>query len=404
MRIVIVGAGIGGLAVALALAQSGKQSLVLEAAPQLGEIGAGIQLGPNAFHVLDQLGMGETLLKGAVYVDSFRLMDSATGRQINRFSFGAEFRQRFGNPYVVVHRADLHRSLLDACTSSGLVEIRTGVTVECFEQDARAVRAVAAGGRRFEGDALIGADGLHSAVRAQIVRDGSPRVSGHTTYRSVVDVEAMPEEFRWNSMTIWVGPKTHIVHYPLKGAKLFNLVATAHDEANLALAGASATDEEVAGKFAHLVPDVRRIISCGRNWKKWVLCDREPVENWNDSRVTLLGDAAHPTLQYFAQGACMAMEDGMCLANALGTFGPDVVEALDAYRRERLVRTARIQLGSRLIGDHIFHPSGVHALTRNATLQSIGDTAFMNALAWLYDAGSTHTSVGRTTVVPLSTI
>ena len=404
MQIVIVGAGIGGLSAALALAQSGMRSLVLEAAPQLGEIGAGIQLGPNAFHVLDQLGVGEALLSGAVYVDSFRLMDSATGMQINRFSFGAEFRRRFGNPYVVVHRADLHRSLLDACVSSGLIDIRTGVKVESFEQDAGTVRAVTADGQRFEGDALIGADGLHSAVRAQIVRDGLPRVSGHTTYRSVVDVGAMPEEFRWNSMTVWVGPKTHIVHYPLKDAKVFNLVATAHDEADRALAGVPVTDEEVAAKFAHLVPDARRIISCGQGWKKWVLCDRDPVENWNDGRVTLLGDAAHPTLQYLAQGACMAMEDGMCLANALRSFGPDVPEAFEAYRRQRLVRTARIQLGSRLVGDHIFHPSGVHALTRNATLEAMGDQNFMDAFAWLYDADNAHTSVGTRAAAALRTV
>jgi 3-hydroxybenzoate 6-monooxygenase len=147
-----------------------------------------------------------------------------------------------------------------------------------------------------------------------------------------------------------------------------------------------------------LVPEVRKVISCGSGWKKWVLCDRDPVENWNDGRVTLLGDAAHPTLQYLAQGACMAMEDGMCLANMLRSFGhvaPKAVpEALDAYRQKRLIRTARIQLGSRLVGDHIFHPSGVHALTRNATLEAMGDQNFMDAFAWLYDADNTHTALG----------
>lgn len=385
MRVVIVGAGIGGLAAALALARSGTRSTVLEASSQLGEIGAGIQLGPNAFHVLDQLGMGEYLLKGAVYVDAFRLMDSATGKQINRFSYGEDFRERFGNPYVVVHRADLHQSLLDACRASGLVDIKTAVKINGFEQDANAIRAVAVDGATFEGDALVGADGLHSAIRAQIINDGPPRVSGHTTFRSVIPTELMPEEFQWNSMTIWVGPKTHVVHYPLKGAKVFNLVATAHDDADVPVTGVPVSDEAVAEKFAHLVPEVRRIISSGQNWKKWVLCDRDPAEHWNDGRATLLGDAAHPTLQYFAQGACMAMEDGMCLARALSHSGSDVVKALDVYRQERLVRTARVQLGSRLIGDHIFHPSGAHALARNATLSAMDDRSFRESLAWLYD-------------------
>ena len=386
MHVVIVGAGIGGVAAALALARTGIRSTVLEASPQLGEIGAGIQLGPNAFHVLDQLGMGESLLRGAVYVDAFRLMDSATGEQINRFSYGEDFRKRFGNPYVVVHRADLHHSLLDACQASGLVDIKTDVKITSFEQDANAVRAISIDGVSLEGDALIGADGLHSAIRAQIINDGPPRISGHTTFRSVIPTELMPEEFQWNSMTIWVGPKTHVVHYPLKGAKVFNLVATAHDDADEAVTGVPVSDEEVASKFAHLVPEVRRIISSGQNWKKWVLCDRDPAEHWNDGRATLLGDAAHPTLQYFAQGACMAMEDGMCLARALGQGENDVVKALDVYRMDRLVRTTRVQLGSRLIGDHIFHPSGAHALARNATLSAMDDRSFMESLAWLYDA------------------
>lgn len=386
MHVVIVGAGIGGVAAALALSQSGIRSTVLESAPQLGEIGAGIQLGPNAFHVLNRLGMGEYLLKGAVYVDSFRLMDSAKGGQINRWSYGEDFRKRFGNPYVVVHRADLHQSLIEACQKSGLVEIKTSVRIKGFEQDADKVRAIATDGATYEGDILVGADGLHSAIRAQIIGDGAPRVSGHTTYRSVIPTEQMPKELQWNSMTIWVGPKTHIVHYPLKGAKVFNLVATTHDDAQDPVTGVPVSDEAVAAKFAHLVPEAQKIISCGQNWKKWVLCDRDPADNWNDGRATLLGDAAHPTLQYFAQGACMAMEDGMRLAHRLSNCNGDVLKALDQYQNDRIVRTARVQLGSRLIGDHIFHPAGAHAMTRNATLSAMDDRQFQESLAWLYDA------------------
>ncbi len=225
-RIVIAGGGIGGLSLALGLARKGSRSVVLEQAPELGEIGAGIQLGPNAFHSFDYLGVGDQARSMAVYIDSLRLMDALNGEEIANIPLDEPFRERFGNPYAVVHRGDLHGVLLAACRSSDLIELQVNSEVTRYDQNGNSVTATTATGEKVRGDALVGADGLWSAVRAQVVGDGAPRVSGHTTYRSVIPTEQMPEDLRWNAATLWAGPKCHIVHYPLSDWKVFNLVVT----------------------------------------------------------------------------------------------------------------------------------------------------------------------------------
>ena len=179
---------------------------------------------------------------------------------------------------------------------------------------------------------MIGADGLWSNVRKQVAGDGKPRVSGHTTYRSVIPTEQMPEDLRWNAATLWAGPKCHLVHYPLSGWKVFNLVVTCHNDAPEPVAGKPVPEAEVMQGFAHIHERALDIIRHGTNWKLWVLCDRDPTERWIDGRVVLLGDAAHPMLQYFAQGACQAMEDAVCLSHMLGSHANDHAGALEKYR------------------------------------------------------------------------
>lgn len=341
-RILIAGGGIGGLATAVGLAQKGYASLVLERSPQFGEIGAGIQLGPNAFHAFDYLGVGDAARKMAVYVDTLRLMDAATGDEILRVPLDAPFRERFKNPYAVVHRGDLYSVFLQACRESPLVELRSSSEVIGYEKDGDSVRALVRGGEPVTGAALVGADGLWSKVREKVVGDGKPRVTGHTTYRSVIPTEEMPEDLRWNAATLWAGPKCHIVHYPLSGWKLFNLVVTCHNDAPEPVAGIPVKAEEVVASFSHVHARARAIIQKGRDWKLWVLCDRDPVLNWTDGRVTLLGDAAHPTLQYMAQGACMAMEDAVCLSHEVDRAAGDFESAFKSYQTMRALRTARI--------------------------------------------------------------
>ncbi len=390
--ILIAGGGIGGLSLALGLAQTGFASTVLEKSLQFGEIGAGIQLGPNAFHCFDQLGIGDTARAMAVYIDKLQLMDAINGEEITHIDLGEEFRKYFNNPYGVVHRGDLHQVLQNACAASKLIQMRVNCEVRNYQQDESGVTVSLATGQTVKGTALIGADGLWSKVRKQVVGDGAPRVSGHTTYRSVVPFDQMPELLRLNSATLWAGPKCHIVHYPLSGSNFFNLVVTYHNHAPEPVAGLPMAREEVLRGFEHVHPLPRSIIESRDDWRLWVLCDRDPVDNWMDGRVTLLGDAAHPTLQYMAQGACMAMEDAVVLSQLLKDCDGDIEAAFKQYQNCRIHRTARVTLASRAMGEHVYHPDGAHAKTRDATLKSWSQQEYYYRLNWLYG------SIGETAV------
>ena len=381
--VLIAGGGIGGLATAMGLAQKGIRSILLEKSASLGEIGAGIQLGPNAFHAFDYLGVGEAARGMAVYIDQLRLMDALTAEEITHVDLGNAFRARFRNPYAVVHRGDLHGVFLRACQNSDLIELRASSEVVGYEQDGSSVTVKIANGDRVTGSLLIGADGLWSNIRKQVTADGPPRVSGHTTYRSVIPTEQMPEDLRWNAATLWAGPKCHIVHYPLSGWKVFNLVVTYHNDAPEPVAGKPVSEDEVLKGFGHIHERAQSIIRHGKSWRLWVLCDRDPAERWIDGRVVLLGDAAHPMLQYFAQGACRAMEDAVCLSHMLANHD-DHATALETYRAQRFPRTARVQLMSRAIGEHIYHPSGEHARLRNAIMGAKSSEDWYGDLAWLY--------------------
>jgi len=392
-RFIIAGGGIGGLATAIGLAQKGVASIVLEKSAEMVEIGAGIQLGPNAFHAFDYLGVGDAAREMAIYIDNLRLMDAISGQEIAHIPLGDAFRKRFRNPYGVVHRGDLYGVFLRACQAHDLIELRTKAQVEDYEQDGTSVTAILANGARVTGMALIGADGLWSNIRKRVVDDGPPLVSGHSTYRSVIPYDQMPEDLRWNAATLWAGPKCHIVHYPLSDWKSFNLVVTYHNDAAEPVAGMPVSHHEVRRGFEQVAPIAKQIIDKGKDWKLWVLCDRDPVMNWVDGRVALLGDAAHPQLQYFAQGACMAMEDAVCLAAQTEALSGDVERVLQSYQNKRRLRTARIQLQSREIGQHIYHPSGAHAELRNAVMGAKTPEEWYDLVDWLYGSSGLEGAV-----------
>ena len=383
-RFIIVGGGIGGLATALGLAKHGVRSIVLEKAPKLGEIGAGIQLGPNAFHGFDYLGVGDKARKMSVYIDDLILMDAINGDEITRIELGDKFRNKFKNPYAVVHRGDLHGVFLNACKENNLIEMRTNTNIIAYEQNTDVVFAISDDGNKINGIALIGAEGLWSKIRAQLVGDGPPKVSGHTTYRSVIPIDQMPEELRWNAATLWAGPKCHIVHYPIHGGKSFNLVVTYHNDALQPVAGKQVSKDVVRKGFEHVNSIAKQIIEKGKDWKLWVLCDRDPVTNWVDRKVAVLGDAAHPMLQYLAQGACMAIEDSVCLSEEVKNEKENIEQALINYQNKRMLRTARVQLHSREIGKHVYHADGVHALLRNQIMKSKTQNDWYNDIEWLY--------------------
>ena len=380
--VLVAGGGIGGLAAALALAQQGFEVKVLEQASQIGEIGAGMQLGPNAFHAFDALGVGEQARSRAVYTDYMVMHDALDEYQVGHIPTGAAFRKRFGNPYAVIHRVDAHTALLEGVKAQGQVELHTNTAVQTIEQDDKLVSVIDQHGQRHQGQALVAADGVKSVVRAQLVGDPH-RVTGHVVYRAVVDKADFPPELQWNAASIWVGPNCHLVHYPLRGGEQYNVVVTFHSREVEEWGVTEGSAEEVQSYFKDICPKARQLIELPMRWKRWATADRDPVSQWTYGRTTLLGDAAHPTTQYLAQGAGMAIEDAVTLREALKAHGNDVHQGFDLYQRSRITRTARIVLASREMG-RIYHAKGVERLVRNDLWRGRTPERFYDAMEWLY--------------------
>ncbi len=381
----IAGGGIGGLAAALALAQQGRPSHVLEQAADFGEVGAGIQLGPNVFRMFERLGLTEAVSDLAFFPEYLAMRDGRTGAEITRMPVGGTaFRERYRYPYGVIYRRDLLDVLVAACRASPLVTLSTGHKVTGCVEESDVVQARMADGTSLAGTALIGADGLWSKLREGIVGDGKPRVSGHIAYRAVLPIEEVEEELRPQAVVLWAGPKTHLVHYPLRGGKLFNLVAVFHSDRYEEGWNVFGDAAELHERFRDAHPTVQRLLEKINVWKMWVLCDREPVRNWTRGRVTLLGDAAHPMLQYLAQGACMAIEDAVVLAHLVAAAGDDIAGALLAYNESRYLRTSRVQIYARMYGE-IYHAGGATADVRNELLKPVPGQPPGQAMAWLYD-------------------
>ena len=381
--VLVVGGGIGGMAAALALTQAGFEVDLFEQAPEIGEIGAGIQLGPNAFAAADALGCGPSARARAVYNEELVMMDAVDGEPVARMPVGQAFRDRFANPYAVIHRADIHLSVYESVRGQPGVRLHPGTRVDRVEIDDTGVALIDAAGRAYRGAALIGADGLWSAVRQAIVGDGAPRVSGHVAYRAVLPADDVPKHLFSPDVVLWGGEKTHLVHYPLRRGELFNLVAVFHSNRYEEGWNIFGDPHELHERFAEAVGPVRELLGKIETWKMWVLCDREPVSNWSQGRVTLLGDAAHPMLQYLAQGACMAIEDAAVLGVALERANGDFAAAFQDYQRVRYLRTGRVQLTARFYGD-IYHASGVTRELRNQLFQSGTESAGFAGLKWLY--------------------
>ena len=384
LPILVVGGGIGGLALALALAQKGRRTHVLEQAAQFGEIGAGIQLGPNVFGMFDKLGLTKAINSTAVFPDNLIMRDGLSGEQVIRVPTGGGFRARFGNPYAVIHRADVHGAILDACRKSDLVTLSTSVNVAGYEEKAGHVVAKVDNGPDHEGAALIGADGLWSKIRGQLIGDGKPRVSGHIAYRAVIPTPKVPAHLQQHDVVLWAGPKTHLVHYPLRRGALYNLVVVFHSSRYEEGWDTYGDPGELQERFRGQRPEVLEFLSMVEAWRMWVLCDREPVRSWSRGRVVLLGDAAHPMLQYLAQGACMAIEDAVVLADRIEKSKGDYAAAFSAYQEARYLRTARVQIMARFYGE-VYHAIDVKRDLRNSLLAAATPEGAWNGAAWLYE-------------------
>jgi len=384
LPVLVSGGGIGGLAAALALVRQGFKVQVFEQAPEIGEIGAGIQLGPNAFHAFDALGVGDKARGRAVYTDYMVMHDATDETLVGRIETGEAFRKRFGNPYAVIHRVDIHKSLLEGAQESGRVEFFTSTRIQKIEQDdaTKTVTAIDQNGKRWPGQALIGADGGKSVVRAQYVND-PPRVTGHVVYRAVVEKADFPDDLKWNAASLWAGPKCHLVHYPLRGGEQYNVVVTFHSRDQEEWGVTDGSKAEVESYFQGICPKARQLIELPKSWRRWATADREPIATWVFGRATILGDAAHPTTQYMAQGACMAMEDAVTLGEALRVTNKDWDAALALYQKNRVTRTARIVLSGREMG-RLYHATGVERLVRNSLWKGRAQERFYDAMEWLY--------------------
>jgi 3-hydroxybenzoate 6-monooxygenase len=387
----VIGGGIGGLTAALALARAGRPVRVLERAAQFGEIGAGLQVAPNASRVLDRLGVLSDVVRDAFFPSRLVLGDAMTGEPITVLETAAAFLERFGHRYFVTHRADLHRAIQTACEDSGLVELLPSKHVERVEPREDGALAVCADGTEYETAALVAADGLRSATRDMLIDDGAPVDSGYVAYRGTVPVDALALHGGLrvpDGMVIWAGPGLHLVQYPVRRGELVNQVATFDTRRY-------PSGEDIGGQvdrvFERTCTAVAHGVGLVDHSRRWPMMDRAPAGGWTRGCITLVGDAAHPMVQYLAQGACQAIEDSVVLADSVTAHPGDVDAAFAAYEALRFPRTSRVQTTARTWGD-ILHVDGVSAMMRAALLsQRVGDD--FDIVGWLY--GYDATGVAR---------
>ena len=383
--VLVIGGGLGGAAVALALGRKGFAVRVLEQAPEFGVIGYGIQLGPNVFSMFDRLGVTDAVLAQAIVPVAILMIDSVDAGVIVRIPTGASFRARFKRPYIVIHRVDLHRVLLDACNALPKVELIANTEVEYYESHDDRVVVRTRDNRTFDGAALIGADGLRSTVRAQMLAEGDPRMIGYVAHRTIVPMTDVRVDVHRNAVVLWSGPGFHIVHYPLRAGTLFNIVAVFRTSTYAEKGDGERYRAELDHTYRDSHPAMKALLAMMDLDRRWVISDRDPIRHWSKGRVTLLGDAAHPTLQTLAQGACMAIEDAVCLAELVTLAQGDFARAFRRYETARYLRTARVQFESRYFWDNFYHLGGIEREVARAAWAGRNEQQMFDCLAWLYD-------------------
>ena len=379
----ISGGGLGGLTTALALGQRGHAVCVLEQAPQFGAIGYGIQLGPNVLSAFDRLGLSQAVTAAAHHPPAILMLDARDGSEIVRISTGAEFRGRFGHPYLVIHRIDLHDILLSACRATPSIELISDARVSEVVESNDGVVALTADGRSVHGSGLVGADGLNSDIRAMLHPEDRPRPSGYVAHRTIVPTEKVPGGIFRREVILWGGPGFHIVCYPLRQERFYNVVAVFRSATYAERRDHAAYKAELQETYKAAHPIMQTLLGLMDVERRWPISDRDPIRHWGRGRVTLLGDAAHATLQSLAQGAGMAIEDGVCLAETLDEQAGDIRTAFRRYEALRRTRTARVQLESRSLWN-IYHCDGIEADVRLDTFAGRSQAAYLDCLTWLY--------------------
>jgi 2-polyprenyl-6-methoxyphenol hydroxylase-like FAD-dependent oxidoreductase len=383
--IIVAGGGIGGAAAALALANAGFRVQLIERAPEFGVIGYGIQLGPNVFPMFERLGVAGTVLRSAIVPDAVLMMDSVDAGVIASIPTGGAFRQRFRHPYIVIHRVDLHRALLEACQANNAIELKPLTGAAAYEDMDDRVRVRTDGGQVLDGAALIGADGLRSTIRAQMRDEGEPRMTGFVAHRTIVPMQEVRADVPRNEVVLWSGPGFHIVHYPLRGGSLFNIVAVFRTSTFAEKGDIASYRAELNHTYRHSHPSMKALLAMMDLDRRWAISDRDPIRHWSQGRVTLLGDAAHPTLQSLAQGACMAIEDAVCLGEFARLANGDFEQAFRHYERARYLRTARVQYESRYLWDSFYHLDGIEREVMREACSRRSEEDMFQCVAWLYD-------------------
>ena len=386
--VVIVGAGIGGLTAALAIARRGFEVVLFDQAERLEEVGAGIQLSPNASRILLALGLAERLQRHVVTPEELRVIDARTARVLARAPLGPAAERRYGAPYWVIHRGDLQTVLVEAVRAHPGITLHLGARVEDFRPAEAGVTISARspqGDVEHRGAALIGADGLWSSLRGSLGHRRTPRFAGHSAWRALAPAEAVAPELRAPAVNLWLGSAAHLVHYPVRGGSLVNVVAIMRDDWRETGWSAPAERAESLARYSATAwsATARALLAAPRHWQKWALYDRSPLAHWGTGAVTLLGDAAHPMLPYLAQGAAMAIEDAAVLAQRLAETRDDPTAAMRRYERQRRSRTARAQRAARRNGT-IYQLGGPAAALRSLALASLGGARLLARYDWLY--------------------
>jgi len=403
-QVLIAGGGIGGLACALALARAGVTVHVLEQASAFAELGAGLQLGPNAVRVLNSWGLIEGFKAVAAFPDVLQVRDAHGGESLGQLRLGETALLRYKQPYATLHRADLHALLLRAVRHQPNVHLSLNAKVVAYESVEGGVRVVTDKDRRLQGQALIACDGRWSRVRSQMLgavalENHAVQTDGHLAYRGMVHHMSLPPELRANVITAWLGPDLHVVHYPVRGGEWFNVVAVVHGVIGQGHGASAAPGDSDIRSWSHEAhaqdlrralgpahPSLMEMIQAVPDWKLWALTESPPLAGAHEhaqGRVALLGDAAHPLRPYLAQGAAMALEDAWTLGR-LRDAAPtaDWPELIATYAQARWQRNAKVQARSHRNGT-IFHAKGLMRLGRNAAMALLGEKLLDNP--WLYD-------------------
>lgn len=379
MTIGIIGGGIAGLATAIALSKTGSPVDVYEQSPEFSEVGAGLQIGPNAVSALKQLGAFEALEPQTVAPQNIRILDGLSGALLTTLPLGKRFESRFGQPYRVAHRADLLNALLTTAKTCPNINLHLASKLTRLDIEPDVTTCLFSDEREISHKTLIGADGFRSVVRRSVLNDGPPIFAGHTLYRALLPIEDAPDIPYLDDVQLWLYPNGHVVHYPVSARKHLNIVAASEQDWENKDWSTPAQPDEVKNIYPNAPLSLQKVLASPKTWLKWAAAGHPHSTTWSKHRTVLIGDAIHPTLPYLAQGAAMAMEDAVCLAHVLKTSNN-----FDGYIAARQERTKTIVATSSQLGQ-IYHLKNPKRLARNFAIRHTSTNSQYNRLAWLYN-------------------